>query len=43
MHPPSRSLSEELVRRLASAMRAAQLYAPTHPLVAKSGAGLAER
>ena len=41
--PPSRSgLSEELVRRLASAMRAAQLYAPTHPLVAKSGAGLAE-
>jgi putative nucleotidyltransferase with HDIG domain len=41
--PPSRSgLSEELVRRLASAMRAAQLYAPTHPLVAKSGTGLAE-
>jgi putative nucleotidyltransferase with HDIG domain len=36
------NLSEELVRRLASAMRAAQLYAPTHPLVAKSGAGLAE-
>jgi putative nucleotidyltransferase with HDIG domain len=41
--PPSRSgLSEELVRRLAAAMRAAQLYAPTHPLVAKSVAGLAD-
>jgi putative nucleotidyltransferase with HDIG domain len=40
---PSRSgLSEELVRRLAAAMRAAQLYAPTHPLVAKSVAGLTE-
>ena len=43
MNPTSRSsLSEELVRRLAAAMRAAQLYAPTHPLVAKSGTGLAE-
>jgi putative nucleotidyltransferase with HDIG domain len=41
--PPSRgTLSEELMRRLAAAMRAAQLYAPTHPLVAKSGTGLAE-
>jgi len=43
LHPPTRSgLADELVRRLAAAMRAAQLYAPTHPLVAKSGAGLAE-
>jgi len=28
--------SEELVRRFASALRTAQLYAPTHPLVARS-------
>ena len=33
---------EELVRRLASAIRASQLYAPTHPLVTKSGIGLTE-
>ena len=36
------TLAEELVRRLAAAMRAAQLYAPSHPLVAKSSSGLAE-
>jgi len=33
---------DELVRRLAAAIRASQLYAPTHPLVTKSGVGLTE-
>ena len=33
--------SEELVRRLASSLRAAQLYAPAHPIVAKQMAALA--
>ena len=35
-------LSEEIVRRLAAAMRGAQLYAAGHPLVARSTAALAE-
>lgn len=33
--------AEEAVRRLASGMRAAQLYAPGHPIVARQTAGLA--
>jgi len=33
--------SEELVRRLASGLRAVQLYAPTHPLVARQMSALA--
>ncbi|HEX6323842.1 MAG TPA: HD-GYP domain-containing protein [Vicinamibacterales bacterium] len=33
--------SEELVRRLASGLRAVQLYAPTHPLVARQMTALA--
>ena len=33
--------SEEVVRRLASGMRSAQLYAPSHPIVARQTAGLA--
>ncbi|HUF25067.1 MAG TPA: HD-GYP domain-containing protein [Vicinamibacterales bacterium] len=32
--------SEELVRRLASGLRASQLYAPSHPIVKKQTAGL---
>jgi putative nucleotidyltransferase with HDIG domain len=39
---PRVSMGEEIVRRLAAAIRASQLYAPTHPLVTKSGIGLAE-
>ena len=39
---PRLNLGDELVRRLAAAIRATQLYAPTHPLVTKSGTGLAE-
>jgi len=35
-------LAEEIVRRLAAALRGAQLYAPGHPLVARSIAALAE-
>jgi putative nucleotidyltransferase with HDIG domain len=35
-------MADELVRRLAAAIRASQLYAPTHPLVTKSGTGLEE-
>jgi putative nucleotidyltransferase with HDIG domain len=31
----TRAAAEELVRRLASGLRAVQLYAPTHPLVAR--------
>jgi putative nucleotidyltransferase with HDIG domain len=33
-------LAEELVRRLGAAVRAAELYAPSHPLVQRSAAGL---
>ncbi len=29
-------LADELLRRFASALRGAQLYAPTHPLVARN-------
>jgi putative nucleotidyltransferase with HDIG domain len=36
------ALAEEIVRRLAAALRSAQLYAAGHPLVARSGAALAE-
>jgi putative nucleotidyltransferase with HDIG domain len=36
------ALAEEIVRRLAAALRGAQLYAAGHPLVARSGAALAE-
>lgn len=32
--------SEELVRRLAGGLRAAQLYAPSHPIVARQTEGL---
>ncbi|MEX2273220.1 MAG: HD-GYP domain-containing protein [Vicinamibacterales bacterium] len=32
--------SEELVRRLSGGLRAAQLYAPSHPIVARQTAGL---
>jgi len=39
---PRLNLGDELVRRLAAAIRASQLYAPTHPLVTKSGTGLTE-
>lgn len=35
-------LADELVRRLAAALRGVQLYAPGHPLVARSVAALAE-
>jgi len=35
-------LAEELLRRLAAALRAVQLYAPTHPLVGRSVTALAE-
>ncbi len=41
MTDPSRAaLYEELLRRLASGVRAAQLYAPDHPLVARNVDGL---
>ena len=36
------ALAEEVVRRLAAALRGAQLYAPGHPLVARSIAALSE-
>ena len=39
---PRLNMGDELVRRLAAAIRASQLYAPTHPLVSKSGTGLTE-
>jgi putative nucleotidyltransferase with HDIG domain len=35
-------LADDLVRRLAAALRGVQLYAPDHPLVARSVAALAE-
>jgi len=35
-------LAEELLRRLAAALRGVQLYAPTHPLVGRSITALAE-
>ena len=35
-------LAEELLRRFAAALRAVQLYAPTHPLVARSITAFAE-
>jgi putative nucleotidyltransferase with HDIG domain len=35
-------LADDLVRRLAAAMRGAQLYAPTHPLVMRSVAALGD-
>jgi putative nucleotidyltransferase with HDIG domain len=35
-------LAEELLRRLAAALRAVQLYAPTHPLVERNIAALVE-
>jgi putative nucleotidyltransferase with HDIG domain len=38
----SARLGEELVRRLAAALRGAQLYAPNHPLVGRSVTALAE-
>src|SRR5262245_46862633 len=43
MSTPQRSrLSDELSRRLAAAIRSAQLYAPGHPLVTRSAKALAE-
>jgi putative nucleotidyltransferase with HDIG domain len=36
------ALAEEVVRRLAAALRAAQLYAPGHPLVARSTTALSD-
>ena len=43
MSTPQRSRSsEELVRRLAAALRGAQLYAPTHPLVTRNVAALGD-
>jgi putative nucleotidyltransferase with HDIG domain len=41
---PARRLrvAEEFVRRFAAALRAAQLYAPTHPLVGRALGGLAD-
>ena len=41
MSEPVLAASEELVRRLASGLRAVQLYAPTHPLVARQMSALA--
>jgi putative nucleotidyltransferase with HDIG domain len=43
MNPIERSRNhEDLVRKLAAAVRAAQLYAPTHPIVTRSTNSLAE-
>jgi putative nucleotidyltransferase with HDIG domain len=43
MTPAERArLADELVRRLAAALRSAQLYAPSHPLVRRSIAALAD-
>src|SRR6185503_7392872 len=40
--PDRAALAEEVVRRLAAALRAAQLYAAGHPLVARSVGALTE-
>ncbi len=41
--PPDRSrVAEDIARRLAGAIRSAQLYAPTHPIVGRSLAALGE-
>ena len=43
MSTPQRAkLADELVRRLAAALRGAQLYAPGHPLVTRNITGLAD-
>jgi putative nucleotidyltransferase with HDIG domain len=43
MTPVERArIHEELVRKLAAALRAAQLYAPTHPIVQRSTTALTE-
>jgi len=43
MSPPHRSkIGEELARRLAAALRGAQLYAPDHPIVKRNVGALAE-
>jgi putative nucleotidyltransferase with HDIG domain len=43
MNPAERTRHhEDLVRKLAAAVRAAQLYAPTHPIVTRSTKALAE-
>ena len=43
MNPIERTRShEDLVRKLAAAVRATQLYAPTHPIVTRSTTALAE-
>ena len=39
---PRAKLADELVRRLAAALRGVQLYAPDHPLVARAVTALAE-
>lgn len=39
---PRATLADDLVRRFAAALRAVQLYAPTHPLVARNVTALAE-
>jgi hypothetical protein len=39
---PRAKLADDLVRRLAAAIRGVQLYAPAHPLVARSVMALAE-
>ena len=40
-HPDRTGLYDELLRRFASGVRAAQLYAPDHPLLARNVEGLA--
>ncbi len=40
--PPRSRLADELSRRLAGALRGAQLYAPGHPLVTRSARALAD-
>ena len=43
MSTPQRTkLADELIRRFAAALRGAQLYAPTHPLVTRNITALAE-
>jgi putative nucleotidyltransferase with HDIG domain len=42
MSPTHRSIGEELARRLAAALRGAQLYAPDHPIVKRNVGALAE-
>jgi putative nucleotidyltransferase with HDIG domain len=43
MSPPHRSkIGEEIARRLAAALRGAQLYAPDHPIVKRNVGALAE-